>query len=140
VTLTEDFIFSGEFAQDRKHAADFVAEAREKYRVSLDPKSGVRAFLLVGDEEWPFPVPIIKKGNKWLFDTKAPGRNSCTAESVPMSCAVYEKMSAPKRSMSFKGWSCSIPIHPGFLSRNKARVRAKSKGIAPIAQQAFLTA
>jgi hypothetical protein len=67
----EDVIFSGEFAQDRKHAADFVAEAREKNSVSLDPKSGARAFLLVGHEDWPFPVPIIKKGNRWLFDTKA---------------------------------------------------------------------
>src|SRR6516162_2308971 len=26
----EDVIFSGEYAQDRKHAADFVAQAREK--------------------------------------------------------------------------------------------------------------
>ena len=26
----EDIIFSGEFAQDRKHAADFAAQAREK--------------------------------------------------------------------------------------------------------------
>lgn len=68
---TEDVIFTGEFAQDRKHAADFVAEAREKNRISMDPKNGNRAFLLVGNEEWPFPVPIVKKQNKWSFDTKA---------------------------------------------------------------------
>jgi hypothetical protein len=68
---TEDVIFTGEFAQDRKHAADFVAEAREKNRVSMDPKNGNRAFLLVGNEEWPFPVPLVKKENKWSFDTKA---------------------------------------------------------------------
>jgi Protein of unknown function (DUF2950) len=68
---TEDVIFTGEFAQDRKHAADFVAEAHEKNRVSMDPKNGNRAFLLVGNEEWPFPVPLVKKENKWSFDTKA---------------------------------------------------------------------
>lgn len=68
---TEDVIFTGEFAQDRNHVADFVAEAREKNRVSMDPKNGNRAFLLVGNEEWPFPVPIVKKGNRWSFDTKA---------------------------------------------------------------------
>jgi hypothetical protein len=62
-------IFSGEFAQDRKHASDFAAEAREKNSISLDPKTGVRAFLLVGKEDWPFPVPIVKKGSKWSFDT-----------------------------------------------------------------------
>lgn len=67
----EGVVFSGEFAQDRKHAADFAAEAREKKSVSVDSKSGNRAFLLVGNEDWPFPVPIVKKGNKWLFDGKS---------------------------------------------------------------------
>lgn len=68
---TQDVIFTGEFAGDRQHAADFVAEAREKNTISLEPQSGNRAFLLVGKEEWPFPVPLVKKGNKWSFDTKA---------------------------------------------------------------------
>lgn len=68
---TDDVIFSGEFAQDRKHAADFVAEAHEKNQISLDPHNGTRAFLLVGNEDWPFPVPIVKKAGKWRFDTDA---------------------------------------------------------------------
>jgi len=67
----EDVIFSGEFAQDRKHAADFVAEAHKKNSISVDPKSGARAFLLVGDDDWPFPVPIVKRGARWSFDTRA---------------------------------------------------------------------
>jgi hypothetical protein len=67
----EGVVFSGEFAQDRKHAADFAAEAREKESVSVDSKGGNRAFLLVGNEDWPFPVPIVKSGNKWFFDGKA---------------------------------------------------------------------
>jgi len=67
----EDVIFSGEYAQDRKHAADFVAESHEKNSVSLDPNGGARAFLLVGNEDWPFPVPIVKRGTRWAFDTKA---------------------------------------------------------------------
>ena len=80
-----DVIFSGEFGQDRKHAADFVAEAREKNSVSVDPRSGNRAFLLVGNEDWPFPIPIVKTGTKWVFDTKAGGKNFYTAESAPTS-------------------------------------------------------
>lgn len=67
----EAVVFSGEFAQDRKHAADFAAEAHEKKSVSVDPKNGNRAFLLVGNEDWPFPVPIVKTANKWSFDGKA---------------------------------------------------------------------
>jgi hypothetical protein len=67
----EAVVFSGEFAQDRKHVADFAAEAHEKKSVSVDPRNGNRAFLLVGNEDWPFPVPIVKTANKWFFDGKA---------------------------------------------------------------------
>jgi hypothetical protein len=68
---SKDIIFNGEIAQDRQRASDFVAEAREKESVSVDPRRGNRAFLLVGKEEWPFPVPIVKLGDKWSFDAKA---------------------------------------------------------------------
>ena len=35
------------------------------------PENGKRAFLLVGNEDWPFPVPLVKRGGKWFFDSKA---------------------------------------------------------------------
>jgi hypothetical protein len=78
VALTEifgpqgnDIVFSGEMAQDRNHATDFAAQARKKKSVSMDPKGGARAFLLVGEEDWPFPVPLVQQGGKWHFDSKA---------------------------------------------------------------------
>jgi len=67
----DDIIFSGEYAQDRQRAADFAAQAREKKSVSVDPKTGNRAFILVGDEDWPFPVPLIRHGSQWSFDAAA---------------------------------------------------------------------
>jgi hypothetical protein len=67
----DDTVFSGEYSQDKKHAADFASKAREKRSVSVDPRTGARAFLLVGNEDWPFPVPVVKKGGKWFFDSKA---------------------------------------------------------------------
>jgi hypothetical protein len=39
--------------------------------VSVDPKTGRRAFISVGDDDWPFPVPIVKNGTAWSFDSKA---------------------------------------------------------------------
>ncbi|HTS57260.1 MAG TPA: DUF2950 domain-containing protein [Terriglobales bacterium] len=66
----DDVVLTGEYAQDRRHATDFAAEAREKKSISQD-KSGTRAFLLVGNEDWPFPVPLVKRGAKWFFDAKA---------------------------------------------------------------------
>lgn len=67
----EDVVLTGEMPQDRERAADFAAEAREKKNVALDPKNGNRAILNVGHENWPFPVPIVKKNGKWSFDAKA---------------------------------------------------------------------
>jgi len=66
-----DIVLTGELPQDRQRAADFASEAREKQTVSLDPKNGTRAFVIVGNENWPFPVPIVKRGGKWSFDAKA---------------------------------------------------------------------
>lgn len=67
----KDVLLSGEEAQDRQRAADFVAMAHEDIDVSVDPKTGTRAFVIVGDDDWPFPIPIVKRGGKWSFDSKA---------------------------------------------------------------------
>jgi hypothetical protein len=37
----------------------------------VDSKSRQRAYVLVGKEDWPFPVPLVKMGDKWSFDAKA---------------------------------------------------------------------
>jgi len=67
----KNVVLSGESAQDRQRAAEFVAKAEEKKQVSIDPKTRTRAFLLVGNDDWPFPIPIVKRGTKWSFDTAA---------------------------------------------------------------------
>jgi Protein of unknown function (DUF2950) len=66
----KDILESGEAAQRRERANEFVAAAREKTRVSID-RTGRRAFLLVGNDNWPFPVPIVKRGTRWSFDAAA---------------------------------------------------------------------
>ena len=66
-----DVVLSGELGQDRERAAEFVAKATQKHSVSVDPKTKTRAFLIVGDEDWPFPIPIVKRGARWSFDTAA---------------------------------------------------------------------
>ena len=66
----DDIYLTGEYPQDRQRAVDFASKAREKKSVSVDPKTGNRAFLIIGNEEWPFPVPIVKVNGKWYFDPK----------------------------------------------------------------------
>ena len=64
-------IHTGEPARDKQLAADFAAKAHEKQVLSIDPKTPDRAVLVVGAEDWPFPVPIVKRGGTWHFDSKA---------------------------------------------------------------------
>jgi hypothetical protein len=68
---TKNVILSNEPAHDQQRAREFAAKAREKKGVSIDPKNRNRAVLLVGNEGWPFPVPLVKRGTKWSFDTAA---------------------------------------------------------------------
>jgi hypothetical protein len=46
------------------------------------PEGGNRAFLLVGNEDWPFPSPLVKMGGKWSFDAKAGRRELLFAVSA----------------------------------------------------------
>ena len=67
----KDVVLSGEVPQDRARAAAFAAEAREKKSIALNPKNQNRAYVIVGNQNWPFPVPIVKTAGKWSFDAKA---------------------------------------------------------------------
>jgi len=66
----KDIVQSEDAVQDRQRASEFVITAREKMSVSLD-KNKRRAFLLIGKNDWPFPVPLVKLGTKWSFDAAA---------------------------------------------------------------------
>ena len=65
-----DIIHTGEPARDREVAKQFAEQARAKMNVA-QPKNSRRAFLNIGDDEWPFPVPIVKGPSGWSFDAKA---------------------------------------------------------------------
>ena len=66
-----DFVASADPVEDKKISIAFAAKAREKNSLDADPKNLNRVDLIVGSEEWPFPIPIVKKNGKWHFDTNA---------------------------------------------------------------------
>lgn len=67
----KDLITSQDSVQDKNRAAEFSAKAREKTTVTIDPKTKTRAALTLGNDDWPAPVPIVKRNGKWYFDTAA---------------------------------------------------------------------
>ena len=66
-----DIIHTGEPARDREVAEKFAEQARIKTNVSLQPKNPRRAILEIGEDNWPFAVPLVKVGSSWSFDAKA---------------------------------------------------------------------
>jgi hypothetical protein len=67
----ENLVASEDPVQDKNNAAAFATKAREKNQISLDPKNSKRAILSVGNDDWPLPIPLVKKAGKWSFDTEA---------------------------------------------------------------------
>jgi hypothetical protein len=57
-----------EQASEFEHFARHVEEG-----IGLVKEGEGKAILVIGEKKWPFPVPIVKKGDNWLFDT-ATGR------------------------------------------------------------------
>ena len=57
---------------DKESAAEtrkkLIAAAKDSTRIVTD---GDKACAHIGMKDWPYPIPIVKKGNSWSFDTAA---------------------------------------------------------------------
>ncbi len=63
-------VFSGDEVADKAGCNNFIKAYEEKNRIET-VNNGDKAILYVGNNDWPMPIPIVKKGNSWRFDTKA---------------------------------------------------------------------
>src|SRR6184192_2767465 len=66
----EDIISSEDPVMDKNRATEFANKAKEKTSVEVDKKNPSHAILLVGNDDFPLPIPIVKQKGKWFFDTK----------------------------------------------------------------------
>ena len=62
-------LLSGDPVEDDLDRASFAAAMQE--HSSLDQEDDSTYRILVGDDAWPSPIPVVKKGDKWVFDTQA---------------------------------------------------------------------
>ncbi len=65
----EDIISSGDEVADKNIREQFVKDYHEK--VDFVKEKEDRVSVIMGDDNWPFPIPIIKVAGGWIFDTKA---------------------------------------------------------------------
>jgi hypothetical protein len=65
----KELIFSGDEVADKAGRDRFVKAYEEMNK--LVSENDKKVILHVGNEEWPYPLPVVKKGENWFFDTKA---------------------------------------------------------------------
>jgi hypothetical protein len=60
---------SGDEAEDAESRAYFAKRYDEMHRLVKEPDGSVT--LYIGPRNWPYPIPLVNKGNAWYFDTAA---------------------------------------------------------------------
>jgi hypothetical protein len=62
----EEVVCSGDEVADRSAAEDFVAMYERKHNIVVEKDT---ATLVVGEDDWPMPIPLVSDGQSWWFDT-----------------------------------------------------------------------
>ena len=68
----QDVLSSGDRAEDADARSGFVVKYQEMHRFVTESNGAVT--LVVGAENWPFPIPLVNNHGSWYFDTSA-GKN-----------------------------------------------------------------
>src|SRR5688500_4546222 len=94
----QEILSSGDAVADRR--------GREVFLIALDQRWGLEEpdkdhrELVIGNEQWPYPVPLVKDGDGWRFDTEAGkaevlarriGRNELAAIGVCRTYVIAQK-------------------------------------------------
>ncbi len=59
---------SGDPKQDASERAEFAKIASEKHKLEQSTMNSHIMVLVIGDQEWPFPIPLLHEGDHWRFD------------------------------------------------------------------------
>ncbi len=68
-TSAEDLLYSGNAERDAVNREIVLGAYLEGYRFVPRDEGGVE--LILGADDWPFPVPIAEAGDGWAFDVEA---------------------------------------------------------------------
>jgi len=64
----EDILSSGDEVADKADRERFLKRYQEKVDLVKDQD---KVSVIIGNDHFPFAIPIVKKGEGWVFDTKA---------------------------------------------------------------------
>lgn len=65
----KDVISSGDAAEDKENRDQFLEKYKQMHRLVMEPDGTTT--LYIGAENWPTPIPLVRQGSMWYFDTAA---------------------------------------------------------------------
>jgi hypothetical protein len=74
-----DILSSGDKVSDDAARARFISSYDAKHEIKMNGDS--KATLIIGDNDYPFPIPLVRKSDKWSFDTQG-GRMEILARRI----------------------------------------------------------
>jgi hypothetical protein len=63
----KEIISSGDSVEDKDNRQQFVQKYQQMHRLVTEPDGTTT--LYIGAENWPTPIPLMRSGNGWFFDT-----------------------------------------------------------------------
>jgi hypothetical protein len=65
----EDIVWSGDPVADAETRQKFVAAYDAKHQIAMEGDS--KAIMVIGQDDFPVPIPLVRKDGMWRFDTVA---------------------------------------------------------------------
>ena len=103
----EDLLSSGDKTADKRARQVILVALKEKWKLASQGSN--TKTLIIGNEEWPYPIPLVKDKGGWRFDTAAGreeilyrriGRNELRTLQV---CRIYLKAQKEYAAQSHDG-------------------------------------
>jgi hypothetical protein len=74
-----DLVSSGDAVEDEESRKGFIAAYDARHSIKRD--DGKAATLVIGDNDFPFPIPLVEANGSWSFDTQG-GREEILARRI----------------------------------------------------------
>lgn len=76
---SQELVSSGDPVEDANVRQEYLAAYDAGHRIIAEP--GKPSVLVIGPNDWPFPIPMVQRDGQWIFDVPA-GREEVLARRI----------------------------------------------------------